>query len=75
MVVQAIAYLKANGAEKALQEFDKLNGRFQWRDLYAFAYDLKGVMKGHPNPKLIGRNLYDEPDSEGKLFGKKAIFH
>jgi cytochrome c len=73
MVVQAIAYLKANGAEKALQEFDKLNGRFQRRDLYAFAYDLKGVMKGHPNPKLIGRNLYDEPDSEGKLFGKDIV--
>jgi Dicarboxylate carrier protein MatC N-terminus len=58
MVVQAIAYLKANGEEKTLQEFDKPNGKFQWRDLYVFAYDPNGVMKGHPNPKLIGRNLY-----------------
>jgi signal transduction histidine kinase len=73
MVQQAIAYIKANGEEKALQEFNKPNGKFQWRDLYVFAYDLKGVMKGHPNPKLIGRNLYHEPDSEGKLFRKEIV--
>jgi cytochrome c len=73
MVKQAIAYIKANGEEKALQEFNKPNGKFQWRDLYVFAYDLKGVMKGHPNPKLIGRNLYHEPDSEGKLFRKEIV--
>jgi signal transduction histidine kinase len=73
MVQQAIAYIKANGEEKALQEFNKPNGKFQWRDLYVFAYDLKGFMKGHPNPKLIGRNLYHEPDSEGKLFRKEIV--
>jgi len=73
MVEQATAYIKANGEEKALQEFNKPNGKFQWRDLYVFAYDLKGVMKGHPNPKLIGRNLYNESDSEGKLFRKEIV--
>ena len=73
MVMQAIAYLKASGEEKALQEFNKLNGKFQWRDLYVFAYDPNGVMKGHPNPKLIGRNLYHEPDSKGKLFRKDIV--
>ena len=73
MVLDAIVYIKANGEEKALQEFDKPYGKFQWRDLYVFAYDLKGVMKGHPNPKLIGRNLYNEPDSKGKLFRKDIV--
>jgi signal transduction histidine kinase len=73
MVEQAIIYIKANGEEKTLQEFNKPNGKFQWRDLYVFAYDPKGVMKGHPNPKLIGRNLYNEPDSKGKLFRKEIV--
>jgi signal transduction histidine kinase len=73
MVEQAIVYIKANGEEKALQEFNKPNGKFQWRDLYVFAYDLKGIMKGHPSPKLIGRNLYSEPDSKGKLFRKEIV--
>ena len=73
MVEQAVAYMKANGEEKALKEFNKPNGKFQWRDLYVFAYDQNGVIMGHPNPKLIGQNLYLAPDSKGKLFRKEIV--
>jgi len=73
LVLAAIAYIKANGEEKALQEFNKPDGKFQWRDLYVFAYDLKGVVKGHPDQKLIGRNFYNEPDSNGRLFTKDIV--
>jgi cytochrome c len=73
MVEQAVAYVKANGEEKALKEFNAPNGKFQWRDLYVFAYDLNGVIMGHPNPKLIGQNLYLSPDSEGRLFRKEIV--
>jgi cytochrome c len=73
MVGQAVAYVLANGEERALKEFNAPNGKFQWRDLYAFAYDLSGVVMGHPNPKLIGRNLYLAPDSNGKLFRKEIV--
>ncbi len=73
MVEQAVAYIKAHGEEEALKEFNKPNGRFQWRDLYVFAYDPQGVVVGHPNPKLIGRNLYDVPDGQGKLFRKEIV--
>ncbi len=74
MVEKAVAYIKAKGEENALKEFNNPNGKFQWRDLYVFAYDLKGVMMGHPNPKLIGRNLYQEPDIKGKLFRKEIVY-
>ncbi len=73
MVELAEAYIKANGEAKALEEFNKPNGKFQWRDLYVFAYDLKGVMMAHPNAKLIGRSLYNEPDTKGKLFRKDIV--
>lgn len=73
MVEQAVDYLRANGEEKTLQEFSKRNGRFQWRDLYAFAYDLDGVMRSHPDAHLIGLNLLDTPDSRGKLFRKDIV--
>lgn len=73
MVEQAIAYLQTHGEEKALHEFNKPNGKFQWRDLYVFAYDLNGVMRAHPSPKLIGLNFYNEPDSKGKLFRKEIV--
>jgi cytochrome c len=73
IVEQAVAYVIANGEEKALKEFNAPNGKFQWRDLYAFAYDLSGVVMGHPNPKLIGQNLYLTPDINGKFFRKEII--
>ena len=74
MVEKAVAYIIAYGEENALKEFNNPNGKFQWRDLYVFAYDLKGVIMGHPNPKLIGRNLYQEPDIKGKFFTKEIVY-
>ncbi len=74
MVEQAVAYLKANGQEKALKEFNNPKGKFVKGEMYVFAYDLNGVMKAHPvNPELIGKNLYNEADSKGKLFRKEIV--
>ncbi|MEZ5576195.1 MAG: hypothetical protein R3F44_11365 [Candidatus Competibacteraceae bacterium] len=69
MVEKAVAYLNEHGKDKALMEFNKPNGMFKG-DLYVFAYDMNGAV-GHPNPKLIGVNLLDKPDSTGKLFRKE----
>ncbi len=74
MVEQAIAYARANGQEKALKEINNPKGKFVKGEMYVFAYDLNGVMKAHPvNPKLIGQNLLNEPDSKGKLFRKEIV--
>ncbi len=74
MVEEAVAYMKANGKEKALQEFNKSGGKFVKGEMYVFAYDMNGVMMAHPvNPKLIGKNLLNEPDSKGKLFRKDIV--
>ena len=89
LVEQAVAYVKANGEEKALKEFSKPRGKFLKEeqylfgydlnealkdDLYIFAYDSKGVLMAHPQaPKLVGKNLYNETDSKGKLFRKEIV--
>jgi cytochrome c len=74
MVEQAVAYVKANGQEKALKEFNKPKGKFVKGEMYVFAYDLNAVMMGHPvNPNLIGKNLFNETDSKGKLFRKEIV--
>jgi len=42
--------------------------------MYVFAYDLNAVMMAHPvNPKMIGKNLFNETDSKGKLFRKEIV--
>ena len=58
---EAVTYLKENGKEKALQEFNNRSGSFVRGDLYIFGYDLNGTNIVHPiNPALIGqRGLSD----------------
>lgn len=68
MTKRAVAYLKANGPEKASQEFTH-GSAFKDRDLYVSYYDLTGKVLGHgANPKLVGKNLTGMKDSEGNPF-------
>lgn len=73
LVKKAVAYYKANGMDKAFDEFMKAGGQFAEGDLYIFVYDTKGTMLAHPNRALIGQNLIDKPDSKGKMFRKDII--
>ncbi len=74
LVKQAAAYVKYQGKEKALAEISTPKGMFDKGELYVFAYDLNGVMLAHPkNPSLIGQNLINVPDTEGKLFRKEIV--
>jgi hypothetical protein len=72
MVKKAVAFLKANGAEKAYGEFDNKEGQFIDRDLYIVVYDLNGKCLAHgANAKLIGKDLSDSQDIDGKYFVKE----
>ena len=68
MVKKAVAYIKANGQERAAEEFT--NGKsFKDRDLYVSYYELSGKVIGHgANPKLVGKDLIGLKDPDGKLF-------
>ena len=71
MVNKALAFHKANGREKTLAVLNKKDGEFVKGELYVFAYDLAGVVVAHPqNPKLVGKNMLEIPDQEGKFFRK-----
>ena len=74
LVKQAAAFVKYQGKGKALAEISKPRGAFDKGELYVFAYDLQGVMVAHPkNPALIGKNLIDVPDNDGKLFRRDIV--
>jgi cytochrome c len=74
MVKKAVAYLKANGQEKALAEFSDLKGKFVDGDLYVFVYDMTGKCIAHGgNPKMVGKDLIDMKDADGKSFVKERI--
>lgn len=64
-VKAAVAFIKANGPEKAYEEFT--NGtKFKDRDLYITVYDLNGKNLAHgSNPKMIGKELIGLKDFNG----------
>jgi len=74
MVKKAIAFLKANGKEKAFAEFNNPKGQFSDRDLYIFVQDLSGKMLAHGgNARLIDKDLSVLRDEDGRYFVKSMI--
>lgn len=74
MVGKAAALLKATGPEKAFSVFNDKNGGFVDRDLYVVVYDTAGRCLAHgANPKLIGKDLIDAEDVDGKLYVKERV--
>ena len=74
LVESAIVFAKANGKDKALAEINTSKGTFDKGELYVFAYDMNGVVLAHPkNAKLVGKNMADMPDQDGKMFRKDII--
>lgn len=74
LVKKAAALVKASGKEKAFAEFNDPKGPFVDRDLYVMCYDMEGNNKCHgSNPKLIGKNLLEIKDADGKFIVKSFI--
>jgi len=74
LVKKAVDYMKANGKEKALAEFNNPKGQFIDRDLYIFVFDMNGKTLAHgTNPKLLDKNLIELKDADGKYFMKEFI--
>jgi len=70
-VKQAVGYYKEHGKEAALKAFSDRTGPFVKGELYLTVWDPTGVQIAHGfNPKLIGRNLIDLKDCDGKEFVK-----
>lgn len=74
MVDKAIAHIKKAGREKAFADFNNKNGPFTDRDLYVVVYDMKGKVLSHgANEKLIGKDVIDLRDVDGKYFVKERV--
>lgn len=72
MVKKVIAYIKANGKEKAIAEVNSQK-QFIDRDLYVSIGDMHGMSLAHGgNPKMVGKNLMELKDVEGKPFVRES---
>jgi cytochrome c len=74
MVKKGIAFIKANGNEKGYAEITSKSGQFRDRDLYLVVYGLDGVVHAHgANEKMVGKNLIELKDIDGKAFVKERV--
>ena len=74
MVKKAVAYIKDQGADKAYPEISDRAGKFVDRDLYVVVYGLDGKVLAHGgNAKLIGKEMIEAQDVDGKFFVKERV--
>ena len=74
MVKKGVAYIKANGKEKGQAEITNKSGQFTHQDLYLVVYALDGTVRAHgANEKMIGKNLIDLKDIDGKEYVKERV--
>ena len=74
MVKKGIAYIKANGPDKAYAAFTAKDKQFIDRDLYLVVYGLDGKVLAHgANEKQVGKDLLEMTDIDGKYFVKERV--
>ncbi|MDB5846891.1 MAG: histidine kinase [Rhodoferax sp.] len=74
MVKKGVAFIKSQGADKAFAEISTKGGKFSDRDLYLVVYALDGMVRAHgANAKMVGKNLIDLKDVDGKAFVKERV--
>jgi len=74
MVNKGVAYLKANGREKAVEAMTAPSKMFVDRDLYLVIYDMNGTAVAHgQNKGQVGKNLMALKDPDGKPFVQERV--
>ncbi|MES2842808.1 MAG: cache domain-containing protein [Pseudomonadota bacterium] len=74
MVKKGVVFMKANGKEKGHAEISSKESQFKKDDLYLVVYGLDGTVRAHgANEKMIGKNLIELKDIDGKLFVKERV--
>ena len=70
----AVKLIKEKGLDAGKTEINKKDGTFVSANTYVFLQKMDGTMDAHPfKPSLIGKNLMDLKDSNGKEFFREFI--
>lgn len=74
MVDKGLAYLQKNGKDALIKEINNKNPEFIKGEIYLYVRGMDGITLAHPvNPKLIGKNMLELGDADGKLFRKDIV--
>jgi cytochrome c len=74
MVKKGVTFIKTSGKDKGYAEISSKTSQFKKEDLYLVVYGLDGTVHAHgANEKMIGKNLIELKDIDGKLFVKERV--
>ena len=73
MVQKTIATMKKNGVEATIAEINKRDGQYKDRDLYVVIYSIEGKNLAHLNPRMVGKDMVELKDADGKYFIKERL--
>jgi cytochrome c len=74
IVDKGLAFIKKNGKDALIKEINAKNPDFVKGELYLYMRAVDGTVVAHPiNPRLIGKNMTELPDADGKYFRKEII--
>ncbi|RJF92585.1 cache domain-containing protein [Noviherbaspirillum saxi] len=74
LVKKAAAHIQKVGLDAALKDFNNNKGQFVDRDLYIVVLDMSGRNLAHgANARIVGKDLIDFKDADGKLFIKEEL--
>lgn len=74
LLKKVVDYAKANGCEKTFAEINKGTAFKIYKNAYPSVTDLKGLSYANVKvPALVGRNIIDIKDADGKPFVKTAL--
>lgn len=73
LLKKVVAHYQKVGRDKMLADVVRTPGPFVDRDLYVTVYDMQGNSLAHINPKMVGKNLMDLRDTDGKYIVKERI--
>ena len=74
VVERGVAFMKAKGKEEMIKRINAKDPEYVQGSLYLVMRDDKGVVLANPvNPAMIGKDLLDVPDVDGKLFRREIL--
>ena len=74
MVEKGAAFMKSSGKDEMIKRINAKDADYVQGPLYLTMRDAKGVILANPvNAAMIGKDLVDVPDADGKLFRREIL--
>lgn len=73
MAERGAQFLKGKGKQALIAKINARDPEFNQGTLYLAMRDLNGITLAHPTLALIGKNLLDVPDADGKPFRHEMV--